>query len=293
MAPSTDTTNTPDTTSNTPLKTEPFNGDHTRTKEILAHCALNFRLNKTKYKDDADKIAYLLSLCQGGTAGPWMVDILETDPDLAGADKKWDLFKEVFRKQFSPINATSAAIVSMESLKQTGTATDYIAKFKPLQKSSGVDSVDVFKQWFFKGMNRALVEKIVGQDPSSYDSADKLYNLAERLDLAWRANQSERPSEPRRFQGGNKTSIRKLTPQDKQKLMREGRCFGCREVGHLTADCPKFGRDKKPATVRVMTEGKAGELSAEEAVVQIRRITAGLGNDQKDKVVLALENEGF
>jgi len=222
-----------------------------------------------------------------------MVEILEEDPDLSEEDKTWDAFKKVFKDQFSPINSTSVAIVSMQSLKQTGTATDYIAQFKPLQKASSVNDVNVFKQWFFKGMNRALVEKIVGHDPNTYDTADKLYNLAERLDLAWRANQTERPAEPRRFQGTNKTSIRKLSPQDKQKLMREGRCFGCREVGHLTADCPKFGRDKKPTAVRAIMEGKQEELSAEEAVVQIRRITANLGNDKKDKVVLALENEGF
>ena len=43
------------------------------------------------------------------------------------------------------------------------------------------------------------------------------------------------------YQGSssNKPSYDKLTPEQRQQLIKEGRCFYCRETGHRALDCPK------------------------------------------------------
>jgi len=44
--------------------------------------------------------------------------------------------------------------------------------------------------------------------------------------------------------------LRKLTPDERKKMIEEGRCFACREKGHLSSQCPKkeHGGTRKAAT---------------------------------------------
>lgn len=42
----------------------------------------------------------------------------------------------------------------------------------------------------------------------------------------------------------------KLTDEVKEQLKKEGRCFRCREKGHLSAHCPVFLRTATPFTPR-------------------------------------------
>ena len=41
-------------------------------------------------------------------------------------------------------------------------------------------------------------------------------------------------------QNRNYTTIPKLTPEEREKCIREGRCFKCREKGHNSNNCQKF-----------------------------------------------------
>src|SRR5579859_4460646 len=43
-----------------------------------------------------------------------------------------------------------------------------------------------------------------------------------------------RPTNPFQRQG----ALRPLTNQERNKYMREGRCFACRKLGHMARDCP-------------------------------------------------------
>jgi hypothetical protein len=36
----------------------------------------------------------------------------------------------------------------------------------------------------------------------------------------------------------------KLTDEEHTKLMKEGRCFRCRKLGHMSRACPDKGKDK-------------------------------------------------
>ena len=37
----------------------------------------------------------------------------------------------------------------------------------------------------------------------------------------------------------NQTNFKKLTPEERVQLTKEGRCFRCRLQGHMACDCPK------------------------------------------------------
>jgi hypothetical protein len=47
----------------------------------------------------------------------------------------------------------------------------------------------------------------------------------------------------------------KLTPEDRRKLMEEGKCFKCRKQGHVSASCPdKVRETTAPAVAKVVVE---------------------------------------
>jgi hypothetical protein len=44
--------------------------------------------------------------------------------------------------------------------------------------------------------------------------------------------------------------LRCLTPDERKKLMDEGRCFKCRKKGHQSRQCPTKGQPSDPPTAR-------------------------------------------
>jgi hypothetical protein len=57
-----------------------------------------------------------------------------------------------------------------------------------------------------------------------------------------------------------KPPLKPLSDLDKSQLMQEGRCFNCKEVGHLSRNCPR----KKPAANRKPTGQEITELESEQ-----------------------------
>ncbi|KAK7688456.1 hypothetical protein QCA50_007994 [Cerrena zonata] len=142
---------------------------------------------------------------------------------------------------------------------------------------SRITDVLVVKDRFLNGLNGALKQKVLNINPTNLDTFDKLYATTQRLDEDWRAHSGPSNSGGS-FNPGRKKMffkrVRQLNDQEKATMMKEGKCFGCRKVGHLAKDCP----DK----------GQKGS-----SVNQIRTILNGLDNVEKKETLEALENQGF
>jgi hypothetical protein len=54
---------------------------------------------------------------------------------------------------------------------------------------------------------------------------------------------------------------KKLTPAEKEKLAKEGRCFRCQEKGHQIPDCPKKWPSKQQ--INTMTSSSLGKGQAQ------------------------------
>ena len=48
-------------------------------------------------------------------------------------------------------------------------------------------------------------------------------------------------------------NFKKLTPEERAQLAKEGRCFRCRLQGHMARDCPKNANRKPNSNVREAT----------------------------------------
>ncbi len=102
----------------------------------------------------------------------------------------------------------------------------------------------------------------MGVDPSTLDTFDKLYACAERFNEEWRSSMAMKSAGGGGGGGGgnrncciraattqeagpsnqniSETPVQKLTDNEGSKLMKEGRCFHCRQTGHMANQCTKF-----------------------------------------------------
>ncbi|KAF5364487.1 hypothetical protein D9758_010649 [Tetrapyrgos nigripes] len=146
----------------------------------------------------------------------------------------------------------------------------YNSQFKRYADDTGYND-KVLMKWYRKGLPRGLVDRIsyLSTQPRNLVALQK---AAVKQHMIWVERQEEKNSwsKPRReegqsgrgsqgMRGGRTRSMEvnafqdnapgassitkyppKLTPQEREKMRKEGRCFRCRGLGHMGNDCPTF-----------------------------------------------------
>ena len=194
----------------------------------------------------------------------------------------------------------------MKTLRATtlGGVDQFAAEFATLQSLAKIkdDQVAFIKFDFLKGLPGALSQKLQGMDPNTIDTCTKLYAAAKRFDDSFHAlNPLPKKSPPR-------TRIAKLTPQERQRLLAEGRCFFCREAGHMATACPKKTQNRgltttnpptsststitdKPVTAPTIAVQQISTPASD--IAQLRAIIANMSRETKEEAVRLLEEAGF
>ncbi len=76
------------------------------------------------------------------------------------------------------------------------------------------------------------------------------------------------------------TRVRRMTTDERTRLMNEGKCFNCQKKGHFSRDCPQSpspaGRDRTPWARKVRKEenNEEGDLSETESMPHAPKIKA-------------------
>ena len=222
-----------------------FNGDRAEASTFFTTCQAYLRLNKDSYPDDESKIIFVLSYMVGGAAGAYKEAVythaFAIDPATSQENGfgTWADFVKRFNEAFTPLNPVDNAITLMKALKQTGTADDYVAAFRPLAIRSGIAEVAVLSDYFLTGLSKGLVKSIMSVEKLPTDM-NAYYTLATRLDLQWRKGQElTKGTAPKKDttttppKASNTVRLRKLDNEERARLRKEGRCFRCREQGHV------------------------------------------------------------
>ena len=71
-----------------------------------------------------------------------------------------------------------------------------------------------------------------------------------------------------------------LTYEERGTLMKEGKCFNCRNVGHLARDCPKKDKQKK-------------KIGGKELHAHIRGLMKDMDENEKEMFLNEAEEAGF
>lgn len=216
-----------------------FDGNRDDTLEFLTDCDNYIKARGDKLRDDEKKIAWALSYLKGGSAGPWKISFIEDNASNYGS---WTDFKTLFKKVFGTIDHEAKNRLTLMNLKQGSTsADDHIVKFRTLLARSGLKE-DLTKVTLFQtSLNDALRNKIYSHTPLP-TTIDEWYAKASELDHQWQfSNSMNRNTNWRERKTSRDIKVRavNLSFAERQKYIKEGRCFRCDKIGHR-ANNPQF-----------------------------------------------------
>ena len=165
---------------------------------------------------------------------------------------------------------------------------------------SGIAEVAVLSDYFLTGLSKGLVKSIMSVEKLPTDM-NAYYTLATRLDLQWRKGQElTKGTAPKKDttttppKASNTVRLRKLDNEERARLRKEGRCFRCREQGHVAPDCPLGGQSNQPRhQIRVAASTSTTPTEPESAISRIRTLYAQFTPAEKEEVVNIAEAEGF
>jgi Zinc knuckle len=85
----------------------------------------------------------------------------------------------------------------------------------------------------------------------------------------------------------NEMDVDRLTVNERNKLMKEGRCFKCRNTGHWANKCPEENNDKKGKEV------PKKKMNGRELHAHVRALFKEMTEEDRDEFLKDAEEAGF
>lgn len=215
---------------------------------------------------EMEKIILATGLLRGAALSWWRSVELAPNPPIT-----WEDFRGRLKEAFQPINPVETARDRLARLRQTTSANAYATIFRNVTLEIPGITDDEKKDRFIRGLKRRTQEEVRLRTPSTFEEA---VQLAVRYDSLMRPSNwgggtardgssshgpapmelgaitsTNRPSSYRpngqnpngRDPNGSSSPNQrtKLTPELRQQLIKEGKCFYCRKPGHRALQCPE------------------------------------------------------
>ena len=181
----------------------------------------------------------------------------------------WDDFVKDFKRAFVTDDEARDARAQLFKLRQTGDVTTYNNLFRTYAQKAKIDQFTALSEMYKNGLKGNILSKILQKDtlPTSMDdtATDKgYYSVALAVESVinrmrdtfggWTPRGRIQRFNQQRDMGrnfgrtqinaiGNTTSSdnqnqpRRPLPELLQQLQREGKCFNCRQLGHISRNC--------------------------------------------------------
>lgn len=201
---------------------------------------------------DTDALVLLSVLLQDRAATWWQANQASTAGDNI---TDWHSFESGFRSFFLPHDIADHHREALHSLRQRGRpVTLYLADFESLALLiPDLHATERFSR-FKPGLDRDLLT-MASIDLNNLASYETLCRAVLRLDSlrtpARAVSHATTATPPSAASSAPSSAARppafpKLTPAERQRLIRLGACLRCRQVaGHIAANCPVFPRDRR------------------------------------------------
>lgn len=315
-------------------------------------------VNPTAFNTDAMKIRFVLAQMQGGPAAQWAtakrLQARNANPVNWGT---WATFKEEFKRAFISPDEGQDARDRLMSIQQTKDVTSYNNEFRMLAQHANINEFNALSQFYKKGLRTGIRRRIMEKIPAPTTMEDTtannvvtrgLYGLAldmeriaglvrdeyEKVNPFRRIQQFNQRRDMNQFnrkpvtvlanavQTGPENRSPTLTPELRQKLSAENRCFKCRIKGHYARNCRTnpFSNTNNPFNNYPRNNGNAREIRStytsnsntsaiqpnnnnpfqqmnstpdKDSVTNIRKLMADLPVSQFEQLFDSLETEGF
>jgi Zinc knuckle len=292
-------------------KPEAFNGNWDGFKKFLQNVEVYMDINHETYNTNLRKIAFVLSFMAARSAATWKMQFIEeayTIPAPANPNDRlgtYTQFRKDLMEAFSMFDSVGDALDELWSLrkKKTELINEHIARFKMLAAESKIDttnplSIELFKETLPWSLTLELIKLEM-----PLKTIDDWYKWAAIIDhrfhkVNWAIEQTRGNSGkektlqqkyyfPRKEQDLNAMDVDRLTVDERNKLMKEGRCFKCRNMGHRANECPEDDDKKKGKEV------PKKKMNGRELHAHVRALFKEMTEEDRDEFLKVAEEVGF
>ena len=188
-----------------------------------------------------------------------------TDVNIKASDKDFDHVKKAFANMFYPYHTDETARDELKDLKQISTRKDdgfqtYLSKFQYLVAQSNTGNTPAIRRRFAEGLDIQLATMIYSMEkvPTTLKAwmekaidfhKQKAHIIAlkkgQGLPLSLFSSNSRSTKDPDAMDVDT-IHLKKLSPADRARCVREGLCFRCRKKGHSANECRSSQTPGKP-----------------------------------------------
>ncbi|KAM6503166.1 hypothetical protein JOM56_000109 [Amanita muscaria] len=240
---------------------EDFTGVRSKCSGFLASIRAYFSFYPNQFASDAQKITLALMCCKGA-ASMWRDSEFakfNTDPV---SHRTWLEFRMRFINQWEEVSAMASAMIKIQKLElgKKYNMTQLISRFDELIPYCKIQDNEPMKIHFFtQCFPDNIKTHIFLKNPTTYDDARKYateFGLAyDRIDAdngkrprygtAGNDNYNRQQRDPNtmdvdtiNFEEGTNIRFTKLSPSQVEDYKKQGKCFNCRQKGHMSRMCP-------------------------------------------------------
>jgi Zinc knuckle/Retrotransposon gag protein len=291
-------------------KPEAFDGNRDSFKKFLQNVEVYMDVNHETY-NDLRKIVFVLSFMATGSAATWKTQFIDeaytkpTPPNPNDSLGTYTQFRKDLMEAFSMFDSVGNALDELRSLrkKKNKSINKHIAKFKMLAAESKIDttnplSIELFKETLPWALTLDLMKL-----ETPLKTIDNWYKWAATLDHRFhKVNQAiertrgnsrkeKAPQQkyyfPRKEQDLNAMDVNRLTVDECNKLMKEGKCFKCRNTGHRANECPEHNDKKKGKEV------PKKKMNERELHTHVWALFKEMTEEDRDEFLKGAEEVGF
>jgi Zinc knuckle len=268
-------------------------------------------INHEMYNNDLRKIAFVLSFMATGSVATWKAQFIEeayarpapTNPnDRLGT---YAQFRKDLMEAFSMFDLVGDALGELRSLrkKRNESIDEHIARLKTLAAESKIDTtnflfIELFKETLPWGLTLELMRletplKTINDWYEWAAMIDHRFHKVNRAIEQTRGNsgKDKAPQQkyyfPQKERDPNAMDVDRLMVNKRNKLMKEGRCFKCRNTGHWANECPEDDDKKKGKEV------PKKKMNGRELHAHVRALFKEMTEEDRDEFLKGAEEAGF